>query len=207
MDLDYIETSDPPVYDNDVDQSKKEKKKDKSGRYVIYTVIFIIILITALVQYSQYRVQIKDFQEITGRNIKAVVDDSYVFNGVEFSLIDGLWYFTLDNPHTKKTYNIPLHYGPKDLVDVPLIGELGEGFSNDDQVYITFLPEDGLTERQSFISLAVAELSLNLRQAINRKIIAACTENNTLACYDREIITCEILIGQLYLLIIVMKQK
>lgn len=134
--------------------------------------------------------RLQNFEEITGREIKGLVKDSYIFRDIEFKYISGLWYFTLHSDVTGRDYNIPLHFGPREVIDVPLTGKLNENFTNDSHVYITFKPEQGFTQRQSFIALASAELSLNLKQAINRKLTPACAENLTAACLDRPIITC-----------------
>ncbi len=184
MDKEQVQTQEP----------NPEQSSSNSSKLVAYTILIIIILFFGLVQYNNYTTssKLESFQEsVTGSNVKGLVEDSYYYSGTEFKLIKGLWYFTLHSDVTGQDYNIPLHFGPKDMIEVSLTGTFDDNFSEDDQVYITFDPEEGLTERQSFITLAAAELSLNLGQAINRKPVASCTENMTFACYDRDIITCD----------------
>ena len=178
----------------DTETNNKKQSSDKSSKNVVFSLIIIVILILGLVYYNQFFVasKLEDFDSaITGRNIKGVVEDSYVFKNIEFKYIESLWYFTLHNDRTGRDYNIPLHFGPREVIDVPLEGKLNDAFINDDQVYITFEPMDGFTERLTYVTLASAELSLNLKQAINRDIVSACAENFTVSCKDRPIITCD----------------
>lgn len=177
------------IADNHPEQSSQQ---DNSSKFLLVCVIGIIVIIAGVAMYNKYFLvpKIVDFQSLSGQKINSVIEDSYTYNNVDFNLVDGLWYFTMTDS-TGQPYNIPLHYGPREVVDVPLIGMLDSKFNNDTQVYITFEPEEGTTEQLAYVGLAFSELSFNLNQAIHRKTVAACTANISEGCINRPIITCE----------------
>tara|TARA_Y100000034_G_scaffold87663_1_gene105133 strand:+ start:8891 stop:9679 length:789 start_codon:yes stop_codon:yes gene_type:complete len=181
--------------ENNIPVDELKKKQDaRSSRLLVYSVIFIIILFISVVYYNQYSTYSNIdtvYNSITGEQVTGIVEDSYYFKNLEFKFVESLWYFTHYSEKKNQYYNIRLHYGPREAIEVPIIGQLGDKFINDDQVYLTFVPEYGGTKRNSYMTLAIAELSLNLVRAIDRKLVASCMENVTEACADRDIITCD----------------
>lgn len=124
-------------------------------------------------------------EDIHVDNIEGELDseEGYMYNGFSFVYANDLWNTQFERKDT--LYNIPLHYGPRDIKNV-LIG--GEGaIGKNGTVYITFDPDE---EELGYVALSAAELSLNLVHGVRVNPVAACTKNVTSACYDREIVTC-----------------
>lgn len=158
----------------DADEKLIDEPAKHSDRHIslIMIVTFTVLIIFTLLMYKQF------FSPID-------TVDKYTFNNFEFTKKSGLWVTEIQVSNTLIT--IPLHYGPRETSNVEIIGSFDEIF-NSDSIYITF---DPTTENASIIALAAAELSLNLVQGINRNLIAACTVNETEACYTRPIINCD----------------
>jgi hypothetical protein len=181
-------------------KSKKtgSKKKDKSEGFAKDKVLFIGLAIVALVFLALFSINrlgileddpepttIDDLHQV---NIDGDLDEEqgYVHNGFSFVYLDGLWFTQLQKADTNKVYDVKLHYSPKDLKDVFVIGDVSP-FQNLAKVYLTFDPkESGL----KYVALAAAELSINLAMVMATEPIAACTVNVTEACYTRPIVNC-----------------
>jgi hypothetical protein len=117
-------------------------------------------------------------------------DDSYPtmeYNGFMFEKIGGLWHTKWQN--NEQTYIVSLRYNPEEVEDVPVFGAITETF-NQHNVYISFDPTANLSEFK-YTALANSELSLSLVRAFLKKPIAACIKNETVACENRPIVTCE----------------
>jgi hypothetical protein len=72
-------------------------------------------------------------------------------------------------------YNLEFRYGPKDLEDVPVIGE-PKLFLRADAMYAVFDPYD---YNLSSIGIATGDIQMNLARVLNKQIVAACTKNHT----------------------------
>jgi len=109
--------------------------------------------------------------------------ETVYYNNFKFEKIDGLWYTQWQKGDN--LYTIPLRYNPYEVEDVPIVGELTDEF-NQPEVYIAFDPTQG---NFSILSIAAAELSLNLYKALLVQPIAACSVNDTDTCIDRPVIS------------------
>ncbi len=112
---------------------------------------------------------------------------SMEYNGFEFKKMSGLWHTTWMNDG--QAYTVTLRYNPEEVETVPMMGEISTNFSKH-QVYLSFDPTANATEFK-YTALANAELSLSLVKAFAKEPIAACIKNETEACADRPIVTCE----------------
>lgn len=112
---------------------------------------------------------------------------SMEYNGFEFKKMSGLWHTTWMKDGTP--YTVTLRYNPEEVENVPMMGELNTNFSKH-QVYLSFDPTANASEFK-YTALANAELSLSLIKAFAKEPIAACIKNETEACTDRPIVTCE----------------
>lgn len=156
----------------------KKKTFSPKTRTIIWIIAVIILLAAA--------VYIIKNPNIIGQVIHD--DESYyTYNGFEFAYYDGMWNTQIQIG--KQPYLIPLHYGPRDLEDLYYRGEEDPKiFLTVKANYITFDPDE---EDLNYTALAVAELGLNMAQALNIKPIGACTKNITEGCSKRPIINCE----------------
>ncbi len=109
----------------------------------------------------------------------------YVYNGFSFILVDNLWYTQIKLRDS--LVDIPLHFAPNDLEDIPVSGAIDDNFKKS-SIYISFNP---YSEGMQYVALSSAELSINLVKALEIIPIAACDRNETFACEDRPIKTCD----------------
>jgi len=108
------------------------------------------------------------------------------YNYFEFVEIGGLWNTDIDLGGT--LYEATFRYNPEQVEDVYITGTLTN--YNKAPVYITFDP-DADEDAFKYLALATTELSLHMVRALNISIEAACTKNETDACIDRPIVTCD----------------
>ena len=148
-----------------------KKKKDKSLKYLIYGVTIIIAIFLILF--------------IMGK-ILPQKDGGYYYNGFSFVKGKDMWFTQIQPPGENKLYTIELRYGPRDLEEIPIIGN-PKIFLTINKTYITFNPEDN---NLKYIGLAIGDIDLNLIKVLGIELVAACTKNHS-ACLDRPIKNCE----------------
>jgi len=112
--------------------------------------------------------------------------ESYEFNKFEIKRIGTLWQTEVQMGN--RLITVPLHYGPRELRRIEIVGELDTVFNVGD-IYITFDPST--PGNKSAVALAAGELSLNLAQGFEKPLIAACAKNLTEACSTRPIVDCD----------------
>lgn len=117
-------------------------------------------------------------------------DEGYVYNGYSFVKADGLWWTEVEVKD--RIIKVPLHYGPKDVEYIPVTGKLTTDFNKGGKIYIAIDPR---VNYDKYYTLGLMELNTNILQGINRKIEAACSEENPV-CENRTVINCENANGQ-----------
>ena len=111
---------------------------------------------------------------------------NYVYNQYSFVSVEGLWYTKVEN-RLGGDFDVPVHFGPKDLENLPLQGSINRKFL-ENPIHITF---DPLSDNMQYVALSAAELSTNLANGFQLPIIAACESNQSDACKGRPIVpTC-----------------
>jgi len=108
----------------------------------------------------------------------------YMYKGYSFVWEDGLWWTEFYAMET--LFKTPLHFGPRDLGEVEITGELAPEFNAVEDVQIAIDPD----VRDKFYTLALSELSLNLAKIMNRAPIGSCTKE-AVACEGRPIVSCD----------------
>lgn len=173
--------------ESEQEEIKEDSKKDT--KKVIIAIGIIIVLFAVFLSYWWFSNQAPDtmtLDQLHEQNIEGKeTDKNYMYNGFSFVFNEGLWYTQVQKDNN--LFDVPLHYGPKDLEDIEIIGIINPEFYKG-PVYISFNPKGKYLQ---YIALSSAELSLNLVKGINVTPIAACDRNETEACKDRPIITCE----------------
>lgn len=102
----------------------------------------------------------------------------------EFVKAGGFW--NTDWTKGGDVYHLRLRHNPKEVENVTIDGVFDPAFNRPD-IYITFNPTEG---NFTTLSLAAAELSINMVQALGAHPIAACIKNETDACSSRPIVNC-----------------
>jgi len=115
-----------------------------------------------------------------------IMPETVTHNYFTFEKVGGLWqtYIDLDG----QLYEAIFRFNPEQVTDVYVTGNFS-GFSKQ-PIYITFDP-NAQDDQFKYLALASTELSLHIVRALNFSVTAACTKNETDACKDRPIVTCE----------------
>ncbi|MBI5072481.1 hypothetical protein HZA99_01550, partial [Candidatus Woesearchaeota archaeon] len=179
-------------------ESKDEEKEKKSSKtFFIALGIFALILLAIFLIPHFFNKEPLTLSEAHQENLKEGKDTDmqYVYNGYSFVYYDGLWYTQIYNQLSNDTYNVPLHFGPKNLTDIVIAGDLNAFFgtvstsniSNGTmRYYLTFDPND---TNMGYIALANGELSQNLVKTFNIAPVSACTAADD-QCASVPVVTC-----------------
>jgi len=183
-------------------EPKKEKKSDevekvslKSDRSLIIAVIILgMMVIGIFLGFRFYNEALPTtIDELHGWNLKGKLkeDQGYLYSGISFIKFDDLWYTQLASPGGTRLYDIQFRYGPKELENINIKGELNlDIFNNASEYYVTFNPV-GDDDDFSHVALAVSDYNQQMISVFFKNPIAACDRNETLSCIDRPIITCD----------------
>lgn len=151
--------------------ASEPEETNTTRNFIIAAVIIIGAFIAVFALYNYYS-DIDNNPEVT-------------VNGFVFEYYAGLW--NTQWQRDGETYNLRLHYNPKEVEDLELTGQADTRF-NQPEIYITFDPAE---EKLAYVALSAAELSMSMSTAFNLTPVAACSENKTDACSARPIINCE----------------
>ena len=168
-------------------KDEPEEPMTNTPFYIILGLIVIIFIAFMAYQYiliSQPPLTIEDLHD---RNLEGELPEerAYIHNGYSFILSDGIWY--TEHAARGNIYKIGLHYGPRDVMDVPVTGNLSKSFNDGFDVYIAVNP---LSDGQDYIALAASEIAQNVVTAIQRRPIGACDRNESAMCEFRPIVNC-----------------
>jgi hypothetical protein len=152
------------------------------------TIILFIMIISGFGYYNSVTsAGVVSIDDLHQDNLEGNLDENtegYVYQGFSFIKAEGLWWTEIDKFGTR--LKIPLHFGPKEIEDIELSGNLDPKFNDGDDVYVTIDPKV-ISEHYT---LAISELSFNLVKGMDRVPVGSCTEENEV-CEGREIINCE----------------
>jgi len=175
----------------------KEPVKDttvKSDRSLIFGIILLLILFGTIfgIKYfipEEYPETIEDLH-VLNYDGKLKPEQGYLYNGIHsFVNFEDLWYTELASPGGSRIYNIQFRYGPRELEDIEIEGELDlKKFNDAKNYYVTFNPRG---RDFSHVALAVADFNQQMTQIFFKEPIAACDRNETFPCISRPIITCD----------------
>ena len=178
-----------------MEEAKEEAKevKLKSDRAIIIGAIVIILLFASIFAakfFNQERPQTIDEMHELNFKGKLKKDQGYLYDDVySFVKFDGLWYAQLVSPQGTRLYNIQFRYGPREVENIKIEGTLNtEILNNATEYYVTFNPTG---QNFSSIALAVGDFNTHMTNIFFKKPIAACDKNETFACANRPVITCD----------------
>ena len=178
-----------------MEEAKEEAKevKLKSDRAIIIGAIVIILLFASIFAakfFNQERPQTIDEMHELNFKGKLKKDQGYLYDDVySFVKFDGLWYAQLVSPQGTRLYNIQFRYGPRDVENIKIEGSLDSNLINNaTEYYVTFNPAG---QNFSSVALAVGDFNTHMTNIFFKKPIAACDKNETFACANRPVITCD----------------
>jgi hypothetical protein len=167
----------------------ESKRNTKKLLVVISIVIVAFVLFIVAFRVTTYirgpTGRVVTLDELHRLNIEGKAgEEDYVYNGFSFVYFNGGWYTQAQRGDT--LYDIPLHYGPRDVEDIPIAGGLDPGFGADRIIYVSFDPRD------YYVGFAAIELSLNLGKGMEAATKSACDKAYDVdACKERSVITCD----------------
>ncbi len=180
-----------------IEENQEEETKEvklKSDKVLIIGIILIIAMFGIVFSLKYFFAQdkpetIDDLHELNLKG-KLKADQGYLYKGVySFVKFDNLWYTQMVSPKGTRFYNIQFRYGPKEVEQIKINGALNaELFNNATEYYVTFNPTEG---NFSSMALAVSDFNQHMTKVFFKQPIAACDRNETTACIDRPIITCD----------------
>lgn len=139
---------------------------------IMVVIVFVILVLAVIV--------------IIFLNIEEPENKKIEYNYFVFEEIAGLWQTSL--VQNGKSYFAIFRFNPEQTEDVYITGNFS-GFKKS-PIYLTFDP-NASSEEFKYLALATSELSLHLIRGLNLEVEAACTADETPACEDRPIITCD----------------
>ena len=178
------------IIERAVEDDTPDQQQKVSDKYFYIILAVIVLIFISIVAYSQFTTPTGavTFEEMHELNLRGKLssEEGYIYNGFSFVFFDRLWYTKVSVG--EKDFQVPLHFGPRDLEELNVSGSLSLDFNKGNEVYVTVNP---LSSDQDYIALAASELAQNLAIAIKRRPIGACDRNETVMCEDRPIVTCE----------------
>lgn len=191
-----ITHSEPAASSKSLDTPSKEPDQTKAFFITLGVLIIILIAIFLIPRFFSSNVKTLDdlHEETLAENTDS--ETAYTYNGYSFVSYDGLWYTQIQNAFSGELYDIPLHYGPRDLTDIVITGDFnpffislgGNNISNYTlQTYLTFNPTD---ENMGYVALATGELTQNVATTFGIAFIPACTDDGE-GCENVPTVTCD----------------
>ena len=160
---------------------------ENSKRRMLWMAGIVAVVLLLVFTFTFFRSEeVATIQDVSGHTVAGVIDERYSYNGFNFVKIDEVWYTEMLNNNRRLT--IPLHYGPKEMEDIKITGEVDDRFTRAKLVHIAFNPVD---HNLSYVALANGELSLSLSRAMGLKLKAACVVNETNPCAKQPILSCD----------------
>ncbi|MBI2208403.1 hypothetical protein HYU50_02810 [Candidatus Woesearchaeota archaeon] len=177
-------------------QTEKEEPKEakfKSDKILIIGAVLLMLLFAVVFGIRLFtQEQPKTIDDLHQLNFKGKLkpDQGYLYKDVySFVKFEDLWYIQLVSPQKTRLYNVQFRYGPKEVEDIKISGALDFNlFNNATDYYVTFDPTGKDFSR---VALAVADFERHMADIFFKQPIAACDRNETFACRDRPIITCD----------------
>lgn len=161
------------------------KKKEKSNDALNLAIVLAIII---LISFSI---------GIFVKRISSPKIEKEYSNGFTFTKSGNFWVTVVLNSKTKVLYPEEFRYSPSEVKDIKVEGNpktfldkliIGGG----DSIYFTFDP----SKNTSLMNIIALDTSKMLNELNQITLVAACTKNETEACSDRPIVTCENQIGK-----------
>ncbi len=178
----------PDDHDKAKKETPEEQKKDKNTLLIILgSLAFIALIFILLVLLRPGHKELATIDELHQANLEGKLspEDGYVYNGFSFIKFDNIWYSQLSKNNT--IYDVTFNYGPKDVENISVEGQLSGAFRQGEQVYITFDPTG---DYLNYIGVANYGLSRSLAWAFGYNMTAGCTKNVTMACEKAGVVQC-----------------
>ncbi len=183
-------TPDDEVSNIGMDKGVDSEAVSSDGKGLLFIILGIVgIFVLLIAGFGAYNYittgAVMNVDELHQENLVGGLDEEegYVYNGYSFVKADGLWWTEMNKFGT--LLKVPLHFGPKELEEIPIEGTLDDSFNDGDKLFIAIDPD----VQNKYYTLAISELSFNTVKGMDRLPIGSCTKENW-ACDNRTIISC-----------------
>ena len=128
--------------DPTIEQAVKDEPEAGNQFYIILAItigIFIVLIVGFKFYGTITGAPVLTLDELHNQNVQGTLEseNAYVYNGLSFVNIDGLWYTEIQRDN--KLVQSTLHYSPKELENFSVTGELDKSFQKE-EMHITFNP-------------------------------------------------------------------
>ncbi len=174
-------------------KTEEEPKKNVSDKVMIYTILVIALVAIAIIFIPKLMVNysVMGLDELHQKNLEGKLpkEKGYMYDDAySFVFYDNLWYGQVATPSGTNVYDIPFHFGPRDVDSIKIEGELNYTKLDEYQsFYVAFDPSD---PDLNYIALSIGEADAVLINVFSKGVVAACTKNETNACSSRPIVNC-----------------
>ncbi len=175
----------------EVEKALNESEDKGDGKSILIMIgVLIGVVVVAFGGFKLYDhftgAEVINVDELHKDNLEGELDseEGYVYEGFSFVFVDGLWWTEMKKGDV--LLKIPLHFGPREVEEVKVVGKLGPGFNEGEEVFMVIDPEFA----DKHYTLALSELNFNVAKGVGRKPVAACSKENII-CEDREILNCD----------------
>lgn len=180
-----------------MDKEDPEEEKIISFAGSKYLVIFVILcaVVVLIILGAKYFVHnaALTLEEQHAANYQAkATDHNYIYNGFSFLKLKDprttteFWYTQYQK--NGQVFDIPFHYGPKELEDIPIV-VLNRTNATLPDVFISIMPDEN--KSMGNLAQAVYEITEKMVKILDLQPVAACQINATKACSERPIVTCQ----------------
>ncbi len=166
--------------------------QQNDGKNVLILIgVLVAVFVFAIAGFKAYNhftaAGVVIIDDLHQKNLDGQLDneEGYIYNGYSFVKADGLWWTEVEVKN--RIIKIPLHYGPRDLENIPVNGKLLPAFNNGETIYVSINPE---VNYDKYYTLGLMELNTNILQGVSREIEAVCSTQNPV-CENRTIMNCE----------------
>jgi len=166
--------------------------KKSSNKALYATIVLVLIILVAIfsVRFFMKEPEPRTIDDLHRLNLNGKLEPEigYLYNGLSFVNYDNIWYTQIMSPGGTRLYDVAFRFGPKEVEDVPVKGKFDvTKFDEVGEYYVTF---DPLGSQFNFVAVAISDFNQNMMKVFDKIPVAACDKNETVACKDRPIITC-----------------
>ncbi|MCK4670316.1 MAG: hypothetical protein KAT43_03855 [Nanoarchaeota archaeon] len=158
---------------------KEEPVRNKKGRMIFFAIVLIVIFLASYFYFAG------NWGTETSEHVEKINKYMYMYDDFEFRQNkDSTWSTEVYNPVLKTIYLVSLHYGPKDLEDIPVTGNVrawlpytgnfsGQTNKTVGAAFVLFDPD----VNGSIHALAYNELMRNIKRGLQLDSHPALTHN------------------------------
>ena len=166
---------------------EQEKKTTRNMLITLGALVVIFLIFWAIATFYNPVKTVPTVDELHELNLAGKLKPSqgYIYNGYSFVNFSGVWYSRVQKGDT--TYEISFNNDPRSVEGIPVEGTLSAKFIDGDTIYITFDPD---AREAKYITVANAGLSFSLIKGFGYKLIASCTDNESMVCQKNGVVQC-----------------